>query len=62
MGSGPVAGFVVTSSKGCPTGPHVLHGTYLISTLPYQQGDELAAYNLSREPLTFKVRQAAKGN
>ena len=62
MGSGPVAGFVVTSSKGCPTGPHVLHGTYLISTSPYQQGDELAAYNLSREPLTFKVRQAAKGN
>jgi hypothetical protein len=61
-GSGPVAGFVVTSSKGCPAGPHVLHGTYLISTSPYKQGDELAAYNLSREPLSFKVRQPAKGN
>ena len=56
-GSEPVAGFVVTSSKGCPAGAHVLHGTYLISTSPYRQGDELAAYNLSREPLTFKVRQ-----
>ncbi len=57
--SGPVAGFAVTSSKGCPAGPHVIHGTYLISTLPYKSGDEIAAYNLSREPLTFKVRQPA---
>jgi hypothetical protein len=56
-GLGAVAGFAVTSNKGCPAGPHVIHGTYLISTLPYRQGDELAAYNLSRESLTFKVRQ-----
>ena len=61
-GSGPVAGFAVTSSKGCPAGLHVIHGTYLISTLPYRQGDEVAAYNLSHEPLTFKVRQLGKGN
>jgi len=60
--SGPVAGFVVRSRKGIPAGPHVLHGNYLISTLPYKQGDELAAYNLFREPLTFKVRQPAKAN
>jgi hypothetical protein len=62
MGLGPVAGFAVTSSKGCPAGPHVLHGTYLISTSPYQQGDENAAYNLSREQLTFKVRRHGKDN
>ncbi|MEA3242174.1 MAG: hypothetical protein U9Q19_01895, partial [Pseudomonadota bacterium] len=61
-GSEPVAGFVVTSSKGCLAGAHVLHGTYLISTSPYKQGDEVAAYNLSREPLTFKVRQLVRGN
>jgi len=60
--SGRVGGFVVTSSKGCPSGPHVLHGTYLISTSPYRQGDEVAAYNLAREPLVFKVTQPARGN
>jgi hypothetical protein len=57
--SGRVGGFVVTSSKGCPAGPHVLHGTYLISTSPYRQGDEVAAYSLAREPLVFKVTQRA---
>ena len=61
-GAEPVAGFAVTSRKGCPAGPHVLHGNYLISTLPYKPGDELAAYNLIGEPLTFKVRQAVKDN
>ncbi|MEA2080754.1 MAG: hypothetical protein U9P00_13050, partial [Pseudomonadota bacterium] len=61
-GSEPVAGFVVTSSRGCPAGAHVLHGTYLISTSPYRQGDELAAYNLSGERLTFKVKLSGKGN
>jgi hypothetical protein len=60
--AGPVAGFVVRSSKGCPAGPHVVHGNYLISTLPYKQGDELAAYKLFSEPLTFKVRQTARRN
>ena len=63
-GSGPVAGFAVTSSKDCPAGPHVLHGTYLILTRPYRQGDELAAYHLSGEPLTFKfkLRQPGRDN
>jgi len=61
-GPDPVAGFAVTSSKGCPAGPHVLHGNYLISTLPYKQGDELAAYKLSGEPLTFKLRQPGRDN
>jgi len=61
-GSEPVAGFAVTSSKGCPSGPHVMHGTYLISTAPYRQGDEVAAYNLAREALIFTVRQPGKFN
>ena len=55
-GSDPVAGFAVTSNRECPAGPHVLHGTYLISTRPYRQGDEVDAYKLSGEPLTVMLR------
>ena len=56
-GPEPVAGFAVTSKQECPLGPHVLHGTYLISTRPYRQGDEVNAYKLSGEPLTVMSRQ-----
>lgn len=56
----PVAGFVVASSEGCPTGPHVLHGTYLISKSPYRQGDEEAAYQLIGEELVVKTTQQGK--
>lgn len=50
--AGPVAGFVVKSGKDCPKGPHVLHGTYVISAHPYRPGDEERAHNLAHTPLT----------
>jgi len=52
---GPVAGFEIKSSTGCPRGPHTLHGIFLISTEPYQQDDELGAYNLSHKSLIVTV-------
>jgi hypothetical protein len=53
--SGPVAGFEVTSSVGCPRGPHTLHGIFLISTGAYREGDEVKAYNLSHASLIVRV-------
>ena len=55
--SGPVAGFEVQSSVGCPRGPHTLHGIFLISPEAYRQGDEASAYNLSHESLIVHVER-----
>jgi hypothetical protein len=53
--SGPVAGFEIKSSMGCPRGPHTLHGIFLISTGAYREGDEVSAYNLSHASLVVRV-------
>jgi len=53
--AGPVAGFVVKSGEDCPKGPHVLHGTYVISPHPYQIGDEMRAHHLAHTGLVTYV-------
>lgn len=49
--AGPVAGIVVKSGKDCPRGPHVLHGTYVISPHPYYPGNEVRAHHLAHTGL-----------
>lgn len=55
VGTPTEAGFVITSSKECPRGEHVLYGTYLISARPYRPGDENAALRMRDSKLVTRV-------
>lgn len=52
---GLVAGFAVDSGENCPKGPHVLHGSYLMSPQSYRPGDEKAVHALAYHPLTSRT-------
>ena len=60
--AGPVAGFGIKSGKDIPKGPHVLHGTYVISPRPYQLGDEMHAHHLVHTGLVIYVTNIELGH
>jgi hypothetical protein len=62
VGTQTEAGFLITSTTQCPQGEHVLYGTYLISTRPYQPGDENAALRMRKSKLMKQITQVATGD
>jgi hypothetical protein len=62
VGTPTEAGFLITSTTDCPRGEHVLYGTYLISTRPYQPGDENAALRMRHSKLETRITPVAAGD
>jgi hypothetical protein len=54
-GSTPEAGYRISTLPGLPSGDYVLYITYLISSMPFQGGDENKLLNLINRPLVVNA-------
>ncbi len=53
-----VAGFQIHAGEDCPPGEHTLYGTYLISTQPFESGNENELLDLIYRKLLFRIESS----